>query len=233
MERLTLYVLALGLLLVGCDRHKSEDVKLAVKTTADISAATVAQQARIAGAFYDALVPKLKTCWSTVEGKGEVEFKLTYKKVGEQWLWQQAEVDKSDLSDKARLAAQECLQNSARGTGFPANRNEANSSVDRFVITWGWPVPFPENPSELAQMISTGGGGGNPECPKSCFDCAGTPGVPGTTRCVATCSGYLTCQEDGTGDGCKMTPVGGNCVTGWSGGFQGVFIAAKHDGIRF
>ena len=77
-------------------------------------------------------------------------------------------------------------------------------------------------------MIDTGGGS-NPECPKTCFNCEGTPGVPGSTKCVASCSGYETCQEDGTGNGCKMTPVGGGRgATGWRGGGEGPqFIARK------
>jgi hypothetical protein len=233
MKSLGLVLCGLILLIVGCNRNKGGDIKLPVDTDASLSAATQAQQARIAGAFYGALVPKMKTCWGTVEGKGEVEFKMTYKKAGERWEWQGAEVAKSDLSDKAKAAAQDCLQTSARASGFPVNGNESAARIDRFVITWGFPVPFPDNTSDLAMMISTGGGSG--ECRKTCFDCQeSSPGVPGTTKCVTTCSGYETCKEDGTGNGCQMTPVGGgSCATGWSGVWQGGYIASKRDGIRF
>jgi hypothetical protein len=233
MRSLALILGVLGILLTGCNRHKSDEFKLPVHSEADVSANTKVQQSRIAGAFYDALVPKLKDCWSRVEGKGEVEFKLTYQKNGDKWEWQRAEVAKSDLSDKAKTAALDCMQSASRGSGFPANNNEALVPQKQFVIQWGWPVPFPENTSELAQMISTGPGGGNPECPKTCFDCLGTPGVPGTTKCVSTCSGYQTCVEDGSGDGCRLTPIGGQCATGWSGGWNGGFIAANRDRPRF
>jgi len=231
MNRSIVLVACLSVLLVGCDRLPDAGEKLPVSTEADISAKTKAQQARMSGAFYEALVPKLKGCWTTVEGKGEIQFKLTYQMSSDTWDWQQAEVEKSNLSEKAQAAALDCMRTSARGSHFKADGHEAVATSE-FVVHWGWPVPFPEDTSQLAEMISTGGGGPNPECPKSCFDCVNTPGVPGSTKCVATCSGYKTCQEDGTGNGCKMTPIGGMCATGWSGVWAGgVVIASNPEGL--
>src|SRR5689334_16526366 len=113
------------------------------------------------------------------------------------------------------------MEKSGTGTAFAIQAHEAEASMRSFVIHWAWPVPFPQNPSEMALMIDSGNGGKG-ECPKSCFDCQGTPGVPGTTKCVASCSGYETCQEDGTGNGCQMTPIGGGkCASGWSGSWVG------------
>jgi hypothetical protein len=231
MKKLMLLLGCACLLLTACDRHKRDSAQLTVNSQADISANTAAQQARLSASFYTNLVPKVKNCWAGVDGKGEVLFKLSYRLNGSNWEWQQAEVEKTDVSDKAKAAALDCMQGAARGSGFSANSNETLAAQKEYVVHWGFPVPFPQNSTELsAMMISTGGGGTNPECPKSCFDCQGTPGVPGTTKCVATCSGYQTCQEDGSGNGCRMTPVGGKCATGWSGFWGGeIFIARNRD----
>jgi len=230
MNKLVLLLGCLFILLTACNRHK-QDAALPASSHSDISANTAAQQARFSATFYNTLVPKLKNCWTGIDGKGEVLFKLSYRLNGDHWEWQQAEVEKTDVSDKAKAAALDCMQGAGRSSGFPANSNEQLARQKEYVVHWGFPVPFPGNSTELsAMMISTGSGGTNPECPKSCFDCQGTPGVPGTTKCVATCSGYQTCQEDGSGNGCKMTPVGGKCATGWSGFWSGGgFIASKRD----
>lgn len=224
----TLLIVGFSLLIAGCNRHKAEETPLPVTSTAGESAQTKAEQARISGAFYRSVVPKLKDCWGKLQGKGEIEFKLTYRRAGDKWEWQQADVVRSSIATDQPPIALSCLRDAGSGSSFPLESDEAIPALREFSIYWAWPVPFPTDTSELARMIDTGGGG-NPECPKTCFNCEGTPGVPGSTKCVASCSGYETCQEDGTGSGCKMTPVGGGrCASGWSGGWEGPkFIARK------
>lgn len=197
------------------------------RSESEIAANTKAQQARLGQAFYDALVPRMKSCWPT-SGRGEIEFTITYRRTDTRWEWQQAEIAKTDVSDEAKTAALDCLRNTSRGSGFATDQSDAAAAQQEYVVHWGWPVPFPDNTSDLAAMISTGSGGGNRECPKTCVDCVGEAGKPGTTQCVAACSGWVKCTEDGTGNGCRMT--GGICATGWSGVWAGsAFIASNGD----
>ena len=184
----------------------------------------LAQRTRINGFFYAALVPKLKTCWGKISGKGEIEFKLTYRKAGQNWEWQQAELESKAPQAQAATALA-CMQDSARGSSFPTTPDEARS--EQFGIHWAWPVPFPDDTSELARMIDTGGGGEGPA--KKCFDCqSNPPGSPRTAQCVSTSTGYSTCRNDPDGKGCSMCCLDPKCASGWSGGAWGggIFIAS-------
>lgn len=228
--RTTLALLCLTLLLSSCNRHKAEEgLKIPPMAESDEPAETQAQQERVAQAFQASINPKLAPCWSKLEGNGEVFFKLTYRKAGERWEWQEAAAGKSSLPAAQQAAALDCLKKAADGSSIPLEKNESEAGLRRFVITWGWPVPLPSDTAELSRMISTGGGGGK-ECPKSCFDCLfDRPGPGGKLGCKATCSGYETCTAQPDGNGCTTTPVGGGrCATGWSGAWQGeIFIARQ------
>jgi hypothetical protein len=228
MRSYILAVLMAGALLsltAGCNRsNKSDDDAVKVKGETDASGKTAAMQGRLSGFFYTALVPKLQGCWNKVQGTGEIEFKFTYSKQGNNWAWQQQEVTHSTLPKGQESVALECMQSAASGTSFPLADNETSAALKTFEIHWSWPVPFPADTTELGRMISTGGGGRNPECPKTCADCVYNAGTH-LTSCQPSCSGYVTCTPDGTGTGCRMT--GGVCSSGWSGPWSGESYIAR------
>jgi hypothetical protein len=188
-------------------------------TKDDSAERTAAAQNRIAGAFYSSLVPKLKTCWDDVKGQGEIRFKYTYRREGNNWLWQGQELDGSSLDKGQDAAALACMQDAARGSTFPLEPEEATRASKELVVYWGWPVPLPPDTTQLARMIDTGGGG---ECRKSCKDCAWSP-VTHKSSCISACSGFSGCVGDGTGTGCRMTRP--ECKSGWSGPWVGGAIA--------
>jgi hypothetical protein len=188
---------------------------------------TRAAQARIAAALYETLVPRLKRCWSRVEGEGEVEFTSTYVRKGDTWVWQKQQLAFSSLPEAQRAVADDCMRESASGTAFPLDTGEMARNATELVLTWGWPVPLPSDTSQLARMIDTGDGA--PECRKSCKDCAYSKQT-GKSFCAPACSGWTDCREDGTGTGCQMTRP--ECKTGWSGSWVGTVIALGGDPAR-
>ena len=214
----------LVLLTGGCTRSGDGDAPVRVEASAQPSDHARAAQARIAGAFHASLVPRLEECWRGLQGEGEIEFRVTYRSRADQWVWQRQEVVGSSLPKGQDSSAARCMEEAARTVTFPLSALSGGGTADRareLVITWGWPVPFPADTSQMARMIDTGPGGGG-ECRKSCKDCAYSKET-GKSFCASACSGYTDCREDGTGTGCQMTRP--ECATGWSGAWAGTFIA--------
>jgi hypothetical protein len=214
----------LALLTGACRRETAPgDDTVRLQPTKDDSAKrTAAAQNRIAGAFHTSIVPKLKPCWDRVKGKGEVQFKYTYRRQGNNWVWQGQELDGTSLEKGQEAAALQCMQDAASDSKFPLEPEEVARDSKELVIHWGWPVPLPADTAQLARMIVDPGGPG--ECPKLCKDCAYNP-VTHKSFCASACSGYTGCVEDGTGTGCRMTRP--ECVTGWSGSWLGGVIARE------
>jgi hypothetical protein len=196
----------------------SDDTAHLQPTKDDSKERTAAAQSRIAGAFYSSIVPKLQTCWEQVKGKGEVQFKYTYRKEENNWVFQQVDADGSSLEKGQEAVAMNCMQDAARGSRFAVEPDEAARGSKEMVIHWGWPVPLPADTTQLARMIIDTGPG-LPECPRTCHDCAWKPGQ---SFCAMACSGFSGCREDGTGSGCLMTRP--ECKTGWSGPWGGGVI---------
>ena len=218
-------ILATTLLaMMTCACRKGEapaDNTVHLRPTKDDSAQTIAAaQDRIAGAFYATIVPKLKTCWDRVQGKGGIRFQYTYQRVGNNWVWQAQKVDASSLGKGQDAAAMQCMQDSARGSSFPLEPGEAARDAKELVIHWGWPVPLPADTTQLARMISEDP---PPACLKLCQDCV--PNNEGRSVCVSSCKGFTGCIEDGTGTGCRMSRP--ECATGWSGPSVGAAIARE------
>ncbi len=211
----------------ACHKAPKNDDSVHVKPTSNLAEATTAAQNRVAEAFYDALLPKLKTCWGRLQGTGEVEFRFTYHREGNNWIWQKQEFARSSLDKRLEAIATQCMQAAATGSSFPVLPEEAARDGKEFLIQWGWPVPLPKDPSQMAMMISTGPGGG--ECRKICKDCSEDQ-VTHRSSCTSSCSGYSGCVEDGTGTGCRMTLP--ECASGWSGSWSGIYIASeRHDSL--
>ena len=207
-----------------CGRHDNGQVRSSGTPANEIAARDLAQRTRINGFFYAVLVPKLKTCWGRISGKGEIEFKLIYRKAEQSWDWQQAELE-SKVPAAQSTAALACMQDSSRGSSFPATPEEARMS--QFTIHWAWPIPFPDNTSELGMMINPGGSDPPPQVMK-CWACGVNP--PGSARsaeCKRASSGYNTCTNHDEGNGCTMCCTDARCVSGWSGAWGGeAFIAS-------
>ena len=217
----------LMLLSWACHKARKNDDSIHVKPTASPAEATTAAQNRVAEAFYDALLPKLTTCWGRLQGSGEVEFRFTYRREGNNWIWQKQEFAHSSLDKGQEAIATQCMQEAATGSSFPVLPEEAARDGKEFLIQWGWPVPLPKDPSAMARMISTGPGGGH-ECNKICQDCV--ENSDHRSYCATSCSGFTGCREDGTGTGCQMTRPA--CASGWSGMWGGgQFIALRPESL--
>lgn len=225
MKRLNAVLLgAVVLFLAGCDRMPSDDQHVTESDPATSVEREIADQNRINGVFYVALVPKIKSCWSRVAGKGDITFKYTYRREGTNWVWQQQEIEESTLPQDQNAIALQCMQEAAQGSSFPLEASEAARRSHEFVLHWTWPVPFPQDVTALGRMIDTGGGGEG--CKKSCVDCPCkfVPGAGTVCSCNSTCSGYNPpCTLDDNKKGCSMKLP--KCATGKLGGFGSVVIA--------
>lgn len=208
----------------GCDRLPSDEQHITQSEPATSVERDIASQNRINSVFYVALVPKIKSCWSRLSGKGDVTFKYIYQRDGTNWVWRQQEIEDSNLPQDQTAIALQCMQEAAQGSSFPMEATEAARRSQEFVLHWTWPVPFPQDVTALGRMIDTGGGGEG--CRKSCVDCD-CPFVPGagvTCSCKSTCSGYNPpCKLDTDKKGCSMQLP--KCSTGKLGGFGTIVIA--------
>jgi hypothetical protein len=120
---------------------------------------SIAAQKRINSYFLSAVMPKLKTCWDRVQGKGTIEMKYRYendKRGG--WAFKTLEVGKSGLPKGENAKALACMQDAVKGTSFPREGSETHES---YLIDWEWPVPLPPDAEQqMERMIGTNGGGG-------------------------------------------------------------------------
>jgi hypothetical protein len=216
---------ALVLLVSACDRLPADEQHVTESAPATSVEPDIAAQNRVNSVFYVALVPKIKSCWSRLTGKGDITFKYVYRRDGTNWVWQQQEIEESALPQDQNAIALQCMQEAAQGSSFPMDASEAARRSQEFVLHWTWPVPFPQDTTALGRMIDTGGGGES-GCKKSCVDCP-CPFVPGpgvVCSCKSTCSGYNPpCVLDTDKKGCSMKLP--KCATGKLGGFGSVIIA--------
>ena len=218
-------IAALSLLTGSCRRDAAPaDNTVHLKPTTDDSAEkTAAGQNRIAATFHDSIVPKIRTCWSNLKGEGEVLFNYTYRRDGNNWVFQNVAVNRSSLDKGQDAAALRCMQEAVPGSSIPLQPDEAARDSKELVLHWGWPVPFPSDTTQLARMATSSEG---ESCIKLCKDCK--PNQERRSVCVSSCSGFSGCVEDGTGTGCRMSRP--ECKTGWSGSWVGgLFIAREED----
>src|SRR5437016_280938 len=125
---------------------------------------SVTTQQRLNRYFHSSVIPKLKKCWSRVQGRGTIEIEHTYTTdASRKWVVDKLTVGKSTLPRGQDAVALQCMQNSVRGTSFPAVGDESNART--YIVKWTWPVPFPANAAQLtsamfAARVNNGGGGG-------------------------------------------------------------------------
>ena len=157
---------------------------------------TITTQQRLNRYFHSDVTPKLKNCWSRVQGKGTIALKYTYTKAGNgRWVFDKLETDNSTLPRGQETVALECMQDAVRGTSFPIEG--AESSQNSFVLNWSWPVPFPANAAELtsamfaARAVSGGGNGGGCDgrgAKAACSNCSSDG-----RSCLSVCVGFKEC----------------------------------------
>jgi len=184
--------------------------------------ASVAAQRRINRYFHGAVVPKLKSCWGRVSGKGTIEMRYLYSDNGKgKWAFKAIHASKSDLPKNSEKAAVACMQRAVTATSFPKEKGEKARS---YSISWGWPVPFPPDAEQqVARMWgSSGGEGGGCDghgAAARCVTCSGHP-----LTCVYVCVGSDDCAVQATKPGGfdSICTEGGQCASGGLFGLAGV-----------
>ena len=67
--------------------------------------AETAAQNRINAFMYVAVLPKLQSCWSQLQGSGNVVFKYTYRRTGTNWSWNTHEVESATIDEGAAASS--------------------------------------------------------------------------------------------------------------------------------
>ncbi len=186
--------------------RSTDDPKLAIRRT-------VATQQRVNRYFNNTVIPKLKDCWSRIQGRGTIDIEHNYtRNTSGKWAAGRLTVSKSTLPGGQEAVALQCLQNAVRDTSFPVERDDGVNK--EYVLKWTWPVPFPTDMAEQtrAMFAATGGGSGSgcdgKGTPAACWDCVyQKDGIP---KCKQKCSGYKECAY-GPQNSCQASA---GCVTG-------------------
>src|SRR5687767_5687488 len=87
---------------------------------------TTTTQQRLNRYFHNDVIPKLKNCWSSVQGKGSIALEHTYKKGPDgRWATTGVALIKSALPRGQEAIALRCMQGATRWTSFPAEGSDA------------------------------------------------------------------------------------------------------------
>lgn len=105
---------------------------------------TITTQQRINRYFHGSVIPKLRNCWSRVQGRGTIAIEHTYARdASGKWVVEKLAVGKSTLPRGQDTVALQCMQDAVRGSSFPVEGDDGDSK--QYVVKWTWPVPFPAN----------------------------------------------------------------------------------------
>ena len=196
MKRSFLVGAAVILMFAACNRPQRSGL-------VDDLEQTVAAQAVVNHYLFTSVTPKLRTCWSRVQGEGTVDIALRYTKSQGKWMFDRAEVIRSTLSSEQAAAAQACMQTSASGSSFALDEKAGTKSFEKFVLKWTWLVPLPDEGSEA---MARRAGGLTPA--SGCAKC--NPNYP--ARCEWSQTGSEEdCRVEGP-NACSTT--GTKCLTG-------------------
>ena len=187
---------------------------------------SVTEQKRINRYFHTVVVPKLKTCWDQLQGKGTIEMQFRYEDNAKgEWAFKTLKGGKSNLPKGQDEAAVACMQKAVTATSFPRGKGETDAS---YSINWVWPVPLPPDaPQQVERMFRSNGGEGTG---------GGCDGEGAAARCV-TCGSNRTCPLVCVGyDSCthpapspdptviRMCEERGKCASGGPFGVVGGII---------
>lgn len=215
-----------GLVAASSQTRRTPDVSQTGTARAQLQQAQLAKavttQQRLNRYFHADVMPKLKNCWNSVQGKGSIELEHNYKKGPDgRWATTGVALIKSALPRGQEAIALRCMQVATRGTSFPA---EGSDAATTYTIKWSWPVPFPSNAAQLtnnmfAGLKNTGGGSGG-------CDGAGTLAKCYTCdkdghECEKVCVGYTDCKVTFPG---RLCSASGKCASGGPFGLAGGII---------
>jgi hypothetical protein len=163
---------------------------------------TVAAQQTVNHYLHTSVTPKLRTCWSRLQGEGTVDLALRYRKTDRQWIFERAEAIGSTPNEQA-AAAVACMGQSASGSSFVLDEKAGGKAFERFVLKWTWLVPLPEEGSEA--MARRAGGL--------------TPGS-GCAKCISNYPARCQWSQTGKEEDCRVegpnacSTTGTKCLTG-------------------
>ena len=202
MHLVTVVVLIFGALLFAYGRTRqridTRTPQVASRTTNEQRLQkTVTTQQRINRYFHGSVIPKLKNCWSRVQGRGTIQIEHSYARdASGKWVVEKLAAGNSTLPRGQDAVALQCMQDAVRGTSFPAEGDDGDSK--QYAVKWTWPVPFPANMAEQTRaMFAANGPMGVGPCggaPASCYECSYS-----ATKCFDVCNGYRTCRIGGGG----------------------------------
>jgi hypothetical protein len=164
---------------------------------------TVAAQQVVNHYLFTSVTPKLRTCWSRVQGEGTVDLALRYRRSDRKWVFERAEIIRSTLTNEQAAAAQACMQESANGSSFDLDEKPGGKAFERFVLKWTWLVPLPEEGSEA--MARRAGGL--------------TPAA-GCAKCISNYPARCQWSTTGSEEDCRVegpnacSTTGTKCLTG-------------------
>jgi hypothetical protein len=162
---------------------------------------TITTQQRLNRYFHNDVIPKLKSCWSLVQGSGNIQINHNYVRDEKgKWVAQELTVGKSSLPRGQEAVALRCMQQAVRGSSFPIMSDDGNEK--EYVVMWNWPVPFPTNAEEQTRVMFAArgplGAGACGGAQPNCVDCSHTG-----LACFDVCNGYHYCNL--VGGGCQAS----------------------------
>ncbi|HJU73938.1 MAG TPA: hypothetical protein VJ717_09335 [Gemmatimonadaceae bacterium] len=167
---------------------------------------TAASQSVVNHYFFTSVTPKLRTCWSQLQGEGTVDLALRYTKSDSGWMFERVEPLTSTLPNEQVAAAQACMQEAATGSSFALEEPRGGKSFEKFVVKWRWLVPLPEEKSqEMARRLN------NTDPPKGC------------AKCIANYPARCVWSETGKEEDCRVeapnscSTTGTKCLSGLYG----------------
>jgi hypothetical protein len=227
MHLVTVLALSLGALVFAYSQSPAQGPQISKPTTQQFTLERqVSTQQRINRYFHGDIMPKLKNCWSNVQGKGTIALKYTFTKAGARWIFSRLETEETTLpGDRAKVALR-CMSDAVRGSSFPVEG--ADTAEDTFVLNWTWPVPFPANAAQLTSAMfaakPSSGGSGDGGCdghgaPAKCYTCSSKD-----ASCLAVCVGIdepctVRFNADNKITGCSV--AGNKCASGGLFGVSG------------
>ncbi|MGH9383558.1 MAG: hypothetical protein ACRD2N_04635 [Vicinamibacterales bacterium] len=217
---LTAVLLALPLVMLACRREETPP------PWANFSDEGAAAANRIGRYLQDPVAPKLRQCWSQLQGEGVIAMDLNYRKDGDNWTFDKASVTKSTLPTEQNAVAQRCMEESARGSAFAVEPKEAlETAAPQFVVRLGWTVPLPAegtqtSTDQIARM--SGGSGPGAITTPGCSTCVWRKEYPYGLKCEARKTGSEQDCEEINSNTCAVTPKA--CLRGAFSGSGGVIM---------
>src|SRR5215471_3726748 len=181
----------------------------------------VAAQKRVATYFHDKVTPRLKSCWDSLKGTGDIRMEYTFARRDKNWMPEKVILAHSTLPDHEQNdAALKCMEDAVKDAPLPIDYGDADTKD--FFISWSWPVPMLKDAEQqYSTMLRSIGGGGGGGCdgrgtPPRCSRCVGDGSC---ASCVSVCVGYPSCSFSSSGGvrvGCFNDPPT-QCVSGGEG----------------